>query len=158
MVAMEFILARQGEINMGCKFICDGCGQEAYGFYNGRAWNKPRMWYAKNVEYSESNEKVFELIACCLDCVEKASEKFKTDNNDMALKTQYKYIEFIYDGENKLWWCMNRKHKDELGAVRHYPGWKQWVFSQRADEGIILSHDCLTDIADFLQQLNKEKP
>jgi hypothetical protein len=66
---------------MSCKFICDGCGKEAPGYYNGRDWFKPNSWFAKNIDNENSkSDKLICLTVCSRDCIKKASKKFETDN------------------------------------------------------------------------------
>ena len=71
----------------------------------------------------------------------------------MTLKTEYKYI--VFKKELGSWACKNKKHGDHLGTVVYSPMWKQFVFQPRS--GTEFSTDCLRDIADFLEQLNKQK-
>ncbi len=77
-------------------------------------------------------------------------------NKVMPAKINYKYIMFRTDSlEPGGWVCMNRKTAEYLGCCRYYGPWKQWVFEQVSGL-MIWSHDCLTDIADFLRQLNAQ--
>lgn len=74
------------------------------------------------------------------------------------LKTKYKFIEMVSADEfNKkpMYEIKNIKRKDKLGVIFYYPPWKQYTFTQY-NENILFSHDCLTDIADFIKQLNAE--
>ena len=75
------------------------------------------------------------------------------------MKTKYKYIFFEEDRkfDNKpLYICRNNKSKSELAMIFYYATWKQYCFTQSGSD-IVLSQDCLLDIADFLKQLNGEK-
>lgn len=73
------------------------------------------------------------------------------------MKTKYKYIEFTNTGPAALpWVCRNWRNGTELGYVRYYPKWKEWEFLP--DDGMAFTVECCRDIADFLDQLNKEKP
>lgn len=69
------------------------------------------------------------------------------------LRTHYRFVEFIDMG--KRWNCVNRTHRKVLGSCTPYAAWRQWVFSQSGPD-CIFSADCLRDIADFLEQLNRE--
>lgn len=71
----------------------------------------------------------------------------------MALKTEYKFIRF--EKELTVWCCKNKKHGDMLGTISYCNAWKLFVF--QPPSGTEFSADCLRDIADFLEQLNKEK-
>jgi hypothetical protein len=68
---------------MSCKFICDGCGKEVEGYYNGIQWFKPNSWFAKNVEIEVKEKKTICIHACSRGCIEKASKKYET--NDLVL-------------------------------------------------------------------------
>jgi hypothetical protein len=74
-----------------------------------------------------------------------------------ALKTKYKYIEFIQESNihliNPLWRCVNRKHKNELCIIEYDSEWKQYVMVA-VNRHAIFSRDCLADIVDFLFHLN----
>lgn len=54
-----------------------------------------------------------------------------------------------------LWYINNKKHGDELGWVSFEPAWKEFVFcpNEMAD----FSAECLSDLASFLTELNKER-
>ena len=74
------------------------------------------------------------------------------------MKTKYKYIYFI-KGEKALldeviWHCWNKK-KTLLGSVVYCEQWHEWEFQPKPMMGFTI--ECLRDIADFLDQLNKEK-
>jgi len=63
-------------------------------------------------------------------------------------KTRYKHIRFEADPDG--WVCL-AKGGGVLGGTLFYPRWKQYIFQPN---DAVFSHDCLTDIADFLKQLN----
>jgi hypothetical protein len=65
---------------MSCKFICDGCGKEKEGFYNGRNWFKPNGWFAKNVDSEIEHNGVIAIHACSRKCIDIASKKNETNN------------------------------------------------------------------------------
>ena len=76
------------------------------------------------------------------------------------MKNRYKYIHFVESTpmgftklEHPIHLCKNNRSKEELGYALYDEKWKQYVFSQSA-EGVIFSADCLTDIIDYLNQLN----
>lgn len=70
------------------------------------------------------------------------------------LKTEYKFIRFV-QFKSQRWYCENKKHGDLLGGVVFCSQWNQYTFAPPS--GTEFSADCLRDIADFLEQLNKEK-
>lgn len=69
------------------------------------------------------------------------------------MKTEYKYINFveIQTAPTAIWACRNRKQKGNLGQVEWYGLWRRWIFVP--GDGTVFSSDCLTDIADFMNQL-----
>lgn len=79
------------------------------------------------------------------------------------MKTKYKYVCFRKSAiivvsnsdismSKQVWTCYANKSSDTLGTVLWYPSWKQYCVQFNDDA--IFSTDCLTDIADFLEQLN----
>ena len=68
------------------------------------------------------------------------------------MKTRYKYIHFDESIEGS-WYCYNNKTEGDLGCATYYESWKQWVME--FDEGCVFNNQCLRDIIDFLDQLNK---
>jgi len=75
------------------------------------------------------------------------------------MKTKYKYIEFFKQESwmqpGYIWRCNNHKMAF-LGEVTYCVEWKEWEFCPTPNKGFTIV--CLRDIADFLDQLNKEKP
>ena len=53
---------------MSVKYICDGCGKESGGEFNGLDTFKPSSWYSRNTEDKE-------LHACSRACIEKINKK-----------------------------------------------------------------------------------
>ena len=49
----------------------------------------------------------------------------------------------------------NKKSKKIIGEITYYTLWRKYVF-RAIDNEIILSSDCLIDIAKYLEQLDKE--
>ena len=70
------------------------------------------------------------------------------------MKTKYKFIHFK-EWTSTTWIIYNRKHKNKLGEITFTKDWKRFVFVPQPET--IWSSDCLRDIADFLDQLQKEK-
>ena len=68
------------------------------------------------------------------------------------LKTKYKYVHFSPSGNTDCYNCLNTKHREILGEVLWYAGWKQYIF--RPSDYSEFSADCLDDISHFLKQLN----
>lgn len=52
------------------KFICNGCGKEEEGHYDGRIWHKPGHWFSRNVDGGKS-----EVHACSRGCIELIDRK-----------------------------------------------------------------------------------
>jgi hypothetical protein len=71
------------------------------------------------------------------------------------LKTEYKFIRFEKQVGRDRWYCFNKKHGDMLGGVAYLSRWRCFVF--QPPSGTEFSADCLRDIADFLEQLNRER-
>lgn len=73
--------------------------------------------------------------------------------------TKYKHIHFIETSElcdNKtVWDCKNNKSQDILAKIFYYTPWKQYCFTQYS-QNVVFNDGCLTDIVDFLKQLNGE--
>ncbi len=72
------------------------------------------------------------------------------------MKIKYKFIYFAKCNSSSkgwLWACMTNKNKGILGVITYYKWWKQHVIEFR--EGCVFNNQCLKDIADFLEQLNK---
>lgn len=84
----------------------------------------------------------------------------------MELKTKYRFIQFIKatalnEGIPNLfpspilWICRNKKSEDILGVITFYESWKQHVIDFKPD--CVFNNQCMNDIADFLDQLNKQR-
>ena len=76
-------------------------------------------------------------------------------------KTTYEYLVFEQvkvEGFNKTkttpWTCMNLKSRGELGMVKWHGAWRQYCYFPTVQA--VYSSGCLSDIADFLNQLNKK--
>lgn len=91
--------------------------------------------------------------------------EYKGDVQDMLKKDETvrlpepKFITFVAMIEYKEtvgWTVRNKRHGDNLGWIQWYAAWKQYVFSA-ADEAAVFSHDCLQDIAAFMQQETKAR-
>lgn len=74
------------------------------------------------------------------------------------MKTKYKWIEFreIPNPNKKttMWECWNTS-EEKLGEVYWLNHWRQYVYY--SDGFSEYNNGCLTDIADFLTQLNKKQ-
>jgi outer membrane PBP1 activator LpoA protein len=68
------------------------------------------------------------------------------------LKTKYKHIEFVVNANE--WICIAHSTQAKLGTIQFHRYWKTHVY---LPENSLYSPDCLRDIADFLEQLNKKK-
>jgi len=71
------------------------------------------------------------------------------------MRTKYKYIEFVPTVLDGHWNCLNRRGKETLGSVSFYQQWKQYIFEPEELNCCVFSSDCLRDIAEFLDQLNR---
>lgn len=73
------------------------------------------------------------------------------------MKTKYRYINFEQDTMDPQEWVLrNSRSKDILGFVSYYKPWKQYVIEfPHSDD--VFNNQCLKDIADFLEQLNKSQ-
>lgn len=74
-----------------------------------------------------------------------------------ALTTEYKFIHFEkYDETPKTskWRAVNNKSGAVLGLVHFYPAWQEYCFFTVPD--CVFNSGCLTDIIDFLGQLNEQ--
>ncbi len=71
--------------------------------------------------------------------------------------THYQYIHFEQQpsrGITSRWLCLNKS--EELGEVAWYGPWRQYCFMPSSDE-LVFSPGCLSDILDFLHQLEKQR-
>ena len=74
------------------------------------------------------------------------------------MKTEYKYIHFVKvkgNPKTSIWICRNNKSNTDLGEVKWYGQWRQYCYFP--DGMSVYNIDCLKDIIDFVNQLNKEK-
>ncbi|HTQ47474.1 MAG TPA: hypothetical protein VMI75_32180 [Polyangiaceae bacterium] len=54
---------------MACKFICDGCGKEAPGYYSpAHNWHKPLHWFERADEDGPQT-------VCSRECIDKVAAK-----------------------------------------------------------------------------------
>ncbi len=75
--------------------------------------------------------------------------------NSFELKTKYKYIEFIEQPSlfgQSFYYVKNKRYGSILGNVEFYYDWHCFTFISNA--GIVLDKVCLSDITDFLTQLD----
>ena len=71
------------------------------------------------------------------------------------LKLKYKYIHFQRDKQRQGEWVF-RNNEELLGFVSYYKQWNQYVAEFLEDR--VFNNQCLKDIADFLEQLNRRTP
>ena len=69
------------------------------------------------------------------------------------MKTRYKFIHFEGDGD--CHYVMTNNGDKFLGTIQWYKPWKEICFISYV--GTIWSTECLTDIIDFIEQLEEEK-
>jgi hypothetical protein len=48
---------------------------------------------------------------------------------------------------------ISSRNNNVLGVFEYHPEWRQYVFC--ADDSAIFSHDCISELADFCQKLNR---
>ncbi len=72
------------------------------------------------------------------------------------MKTKYKHIYFTQTISGpRRWRCRNNKSDVLMASISYYPSWKKYVAA--FDGACVFDNSCLRDIADFLDQLQKEK-
>lgn len=64
---------------------------------------------------------------------------------------RYRFIHFIKVGP--VWACQTNLSEELLGHCRYFARWGKWEFDPEPGTGF--THDCLQDIAHFLNQLCK---
>jgi len=70
------------------------------------------------------------------------------------MKTTFKHIRFeiFTEGEKtSTWVCLSNKSNDDLGTVKWYGGWGQYVFYPERET--LFSGGCLNNIANFMKDL-----
>ena len=78
----------------------------------------------------------------------------KNETKGEKVKLKYKYIHFVeYKRESIAYTMHNTKSGEAMGAVSYYPQWRQSVVE--FVENCVFNNQCLKDIADFLEQLNR---
>lgn len=75
--------------------------------------------------------------------------KYDDYGNEKKGKDKMKHITIRKEGEK--YFVLTKKKKDFIGYIYYYPKWKCWIFEPCFDT--IYSHDCLTDIADFIKNI-----
>lgn len=78
---------------------------------------------------------------------------------DLGLQINGKFVSFSVSGKSKsgktlVWEVHASDSGDFLGQARWFGRWRQYCYFQ-ADK-IVMSSECLTDIADFLERQNRE--
>jgi hypothetical protein len=75
------------------------------------------------------------------------------------MNTEYNYLSFDFTEKQpkktSSWNCRNKRTKDVLGVVKWYSAWRQYCFFPTCPA--VYNNSCLSDISDFLTQLNKER-
>ena len=72
------------------------------------------------------------------------------------MKTIYRYIKFEYEPALEQWVCYNKESEGILAKISFYSVWKQFI--AEFNSCCVFNNQCLRDIADFLDQLNKKYP
>lgn len=73
------------------------------------------------------------------------------------MKTIYRFIEFIESKpkpKTKVWKCMNRSQKDQLGIVEWYGPWRRYAYTPTICA--VYTEECLDDIKDFLAEADNQ--
>lgn len=72
------------------------------------------------------------------------------------MSTKYKFIEILQNGEKHgkpSFNVLNKKSQELLCELEYYPQWRQYVLNGDSCFDSVFSHDCLSDIADFMKGL-----
>lgn len=67
------------------------------------------------------------------------------------LKRRYRYIRF--EQAAGVWYCVANSGDDILGQLSWHRDWREWEIEPAP--GSVFSWECLRDMSDFLQQLNR---
>ncbi|HYE53692.1 MAG TPA: hypothetical protein VD996_02575 [Chitinophagaceae bacterium] len=73
------------------------------------------------------------------------------------MSKEYKWIVFSLQGctaKTNYYNCYNKKNNILLGQVRWYPPFGRYSFF--TEDNIVFEETCLTDISDFLREINNE--
>lgn len=71
------------------------------------------------------------------------------------MEKKYKYItitEIEYFHNKPQYAIKNNKSGSRLGLIFYYPQWRQYVFTQFAQE-VIFNKECLSNIIDFIENI-----
>lgn len=71
------------------------------------------------------------------------------------MKTDYEHIKFKYNKKNKTWLIHYNGDKTPVGGVYYIQAVQQWIFYPCKETGWTMQY--LTDIVDFVKQLNESK-
>jgi hypothetical protein len=74
------------------------------------------------------------------------------------IKTEFKWIVFEErpaTGKTKMFLCINKEYKSQLGVVKWYGPFRKYSFFPLPD--IVFETDCLKNIASFLESLMLER-
>ena len=75
----------------------------------------------------------------------------------IIMQTVYGYIEFIESKpkpKTKVWKCINRRQKDQIGTVEWYGPWRRYAYVPTICA--VYTEECLDDIKNFLAQADRE--
>lgn len=78
----------------------------------------------------------------------------KQNMTEEKMQTEFEYIRFdkIDDtGKTTVWACVNKRFEFNLGTIRWYSGWRQYVFVPNPNTEF--SAGCLLDVVTFIGQL-----
>ena len=75
------------------------------------------------------------------------------------MKTEYQYLTFELmpeqSSKTSAWFCKNKRSGTVLAHVKFHPPWRQYCFFPVIQA--VYNKGCLSDISDFLNQLQEER-
>ena len=76
----------------------------------------------------------------------------------MTFKTEFKHIRFEKTAQHKKtseWVCLNKSENDDLGVIKWYGSWRQYVFYPERE--VLFSAGCLKSLALFMADLREHE-
>lgn len=61
----------------------------------------------------------------------------------------------VAENWGKIWVVKNKQSGKAMGDISYNAGWKEWEFNP--NEEFSYTHKCLSDLAAFLAELNRER-
>ena len=77
------------------------------------------------------------------------------------VRVEGKYIYFWHDSQNdnpktQVWFVLAKERNGWLGRISWSGRWRCYKFSPTFNDDLDFEHQCLRDIADFIEKLTKE--